>query len=354
MLRLENTTAQARSDMIRNQYLTARATEARLVAERDNKETVTFPAEVASLEATDPKIKEIIDTQRRLFETRREALKGEIGVLNQKIAQSDQEIRGLREQAAAATSQINLLNEEISVVQGLLAKGNALKPRLLALQRSQAELLGQRGQAQAMVSRANQTINEAKITIINKRTEYLNSAVAELKETQSQLSDLQEQGLAAGDVVRRIEVKAPITGTVTGLAVHTIGGVVKPGETLMALVPTGDKLIVEARVAPQDIDVVTTGLNAQVRLTAFHIRYLRPVEGTVVTVSADRFEDERTGEGYYTARVEIPQSELKDVGDLKLTPGMPAEVLIVTGSRTMLSYLVRPIRDSFGHAFHEQ
>lgn len=354
LLRLDNTTVDARNELIRGQYLTARATEARLMAERDNKDSVTFPAELTSLEATDPKVREIMDTQRRLFTTRRDALTGQIDVLNQKIAQSDQEIRGYREQAHAASTQIGLLNEEISVVQGLLAKGNALRPRLLALQRSQAELMGQRGQAQAMISRANQTINEAKITILNQRTDYVNSANTELKEVQSQLSDLTEQGKAAGDVARRVEVKAPLAGIVTGLAVHTIGGVVQPGETLMTLVPSGDKLIVEARVNPTDIDVVQPGLKAQVRLTAFHIRSMRPVEGTVTTISADRFENEQTGEAYYLARIEIPQQELNDVGDLKLTAGMPAEALIVTGSRTMLSYLVRPIRESFGHAFHEQ
>lgn len=354
LLRMDPTNAQARSDLIKNQLITARAAEARLIAERDDKPTITFPTELASVEASYPKLREILDTQRRLFSTRREALEGQVSVLNQKIAQSGEEIRGLREQVNAANAQIGLLNEEISVVRGLLAKGNALKPRLLALERSQAELLGQRGQAQAMISRANQTINEAKITIINTRTDYLNKVVAELKETQTNLSDLTEQGRSASYVAERIEIKAPITGTVTGLQVHTIGGVVQPGATLMSLVPTGEKLIVEARVSPQDIDVVHAGLEAQVRLTAFHMRYLRPVKGTVTTVSADRFDDERTGMGFYTARIEIPQSELVDLGNLKLTPGMPAETLIVTGQRTMLSYLVRPIRESFGHAFHEQ
>lgn len=354
LLRLENTTAEARAGLIRGQYLSARGTEARLIAERDNRDSITFPEELTKLETTDAQVKEIIDTQRRLFDTRRQALKGSNEVMQQKMAQSEQEIRGYREQVNASTSQINLLGEEITVVQDLLAKGNALRPRLLALQRSQADLMGQRGQAQAMISRASQTINESRINILNQKNEYVNRANSELKDVQSQLSDLSEQTLAASDVVRRVEVKAPLAGTVTGLAVHTVGGVVQPGQTLMTLVPADDKLIVEARINPTDIDSVRPGLGAQVRLTAFHMRSLRPVEGTVTTVSADRFDNERTGEAYYTARVEIPQSELKDVGDLKLTAGMPAEVLIVTGSRTMLSYLVRPIRESFGHAFHEE
>lgn len=354
LVRMDPTSAETRSGSVRGQYIAARAAEARLLAERDKKDTVVFADEMVKLEATDAQVRENMDAQRRLFQTRREGLEGQISVLNQKIAQSSEEIRGLREQASAANAQIAFLDEEIATVQTLLAKGIANKPRLLALQRQQAELVGQRGQAQAMVSRANQTINEAKIAILNQRTEFLNSVIAELKETQVQVATLGEQLRASSDIVRRVEVTAPIDGIVTGLAVHTVGGVIQPGDTLMALVPTGDRLIVEAQVSPQDIDVVHEGLEARVRLTAFKTRYMRPVDGKVINVSADRFEDQRTGQGYFLARIEIPAQELEDLGNLTLTPGMPAEALIVTGRRTMLSYLVRPIRDSFGRAFHEQ
>lgn len=354
LVKLDNTSSQARSDLLRGQYIAARASEARLIAERDGKDSLTFPEELTNLQATDAQVQEHTDAQSRLFKTRRESLEGQISVLNQKAAQSNEEIRGLREQANAASRQISLLNEEIDVVRGLLAKGNALKPRLLALERQAADLLGQRGQAQAMISRANQTINEAKISSINLRTEFLNSVVSELKDTQTQLATLTEQLRSSDDIARRVDITAPITGTVTGLQVHTLGGVVKPGDTLMTLIPLDDKLIVEARIQPQDIDLIQAGQKAQVRLTAFNARYMRPVEGTVVNVSADRFDDQRTGEGFFLARIEIPQSELKDLGDIKLTPGMPAETLVLTGRRTMLSYLVRPIRESFGRAFREQ
>lgn len=354
LLRLDSTNAEARNDQVLGQYLAAKATEARLIAERDDKPSIQFPQEYLDTAESDVKVKEALDTQRRLFNARRESLEGQISVLNQKIAQSGEEIRGLRDQITAANSQIDLLQQEITVVENLLKSGNALKTRLLALQRQQASLVGQRGQAQAMVSRANQTINESKISIINQRTEFLNKVVAELKETQVQLSTLEEQWRASADVARRVEITAPIPGIVTALTVHTVGGVVKPGETLLTLVPTEDRLVIEAHVAPQDIDVVHAGLKAQVRLTSFSMRYLRPVEGTVINVSADRFDDAQARESYFLARIEIPQSELQLLGDLKLTAGMPAETLIVTGRRTMLSYMIRPIRDSFGHAFHDQ
>ncbi len=366
LIRLDNTSANAKNDMIQAQYFTARAAEARLIAERDNKESVTFPPELTGAESSYPQLHDIMDTQRRLFTAHHDAMTGQIGVLNQKIAQSSDEAHGYREQVAADNAQIKLLDDEITTVQGLLAQGNALRPRLLSLQRSQADLLGQRGQAEAMASRAEQSINEAKINIINQKTTYLNNAVSDLKTTQTQLSDLTEQGRAAGDVARRIEIDAPITGTVTGLAVHTVGGVVQPGQTLMNIVPSNDKLIVEAHVSPLDIESIHAGMPAQVRLMSLHQRTTRPLQGTVTTISADRFDDmqqqaPQKGEvaspaaaSYYLARIEIPQSEIAMLGEVKLVPGMPAEALIITGSRTLISYLVRPIRESFGHAFHQE
>lgn len=354
LVRLDNTNAAARQGMLKGQYLSAKATEARLLAERDKAESITFPEVLLKDEATDEEVRKNLDAQRRLFDTRKETVQGQIDVLTQKARQSEEEIGGYRQQISSANRQLELLNEEIATVRTLVAKGNAVKPRQLALERQAAELQGQRGQAQAMVSRASQTINEAKITILNQRTEFLNSVLAELKDVQLRLSDLEQQTSASDDVVRRIEIKAPLTGQITALKANTIGGVVRPGDTIMTLVPSNEKLIVEARINPQDIDVVHSGLPARVRLSAYSARYIPPVEGTVVTVSADRFDDVNTGMSYFLARIEIPPEEMDALEGVKLTPGMPAEALIVTGYRTMLSYLLHPIRDSFGRAFREQ
>jgi len=355
LVRLDSTNAEARNEQLRGQWLTAKATEARLLAERDAAANVEFPEEITTLEATDEKIAKGLDAQRRLFKTRRENMQGEESVMRQKIRQSDEEINGLRQQVSSAAQQIALLDEEISVVQQLLSKGNAVKPRLLALQRQAAELQGRRGQAQAMISRANQTISEAKIAIVNQHTEFLNSVVNELKDTQLQLSNLDEQMRSSADIVRRIEITAPIAGQVNGLKIFTIGGVIQPGDTLMSIVPIGEKLVVDARIAPTDIDIVRSGLQANVKISVVDSRRLRPLSGEVVTVSADRFEDQQRGESFYIARVEIPQKELEaKLQGFELTAGMPAEVLIVTGERTMLSYLTRPIRESFGRAFRQE
>ena len=355
LVRLDATTAKAKSEQVLGQYLAAKATESRLIAERDGKASITFPDEYLRQENANSKVKDALDTQRRLFTTRRDALQGQISVLNQKAAQSGEEIRGLKEQVTSANTQIGLLNQEITTVQGLLASGNALRPRLLALQRQQADMMGRRGESQAQISRAMQGINESKISILNVKNDFLNKVAAELKDTQVLLSSLEEQARSTTDIARRVEVTAPTAGIITSLNIHTIGGVVGAGAVMMYLIPTEDKLIVEAHVSPQDVDAVHAGLLAQVRLTAFKSRYLHPVEGKVETISADRVDDKNTQQSYYVARIEIPQSELATLGkNIKLTSGMPADVLIVTGSRTMLSYIMRPIRESFGHAFHDQ
>ena len=355
LVKMDATTAEARNEQLRNQWLNAKATEARLLAERDELITITFPEELLELEGKDEKITKSLDAQRRLFNTRRDNMQGELDVLNQKVRQSEEEIVGLKRQISSASRQISLLNDEISVVDALVKKGNATRPRLLALQRQSAQIEGQRGQSQALVSRAEQTINEARIAMLNRGTEFLNSVVAELKETQQEIGTLAEQMRASADIVRRIEVTAPISGQVTGLQVFTETGVIQPGQVLMAIVPLDEALVVEARINPNDIDIVRPGLESHVRITVVDTRQIKPLKGEVVVVSADRFDDQQTGEAYYQARINIPAEEIQDkLGDFELTAGMPTEVLIVTGSRTMLSYLTRPIRDSFGRAFRQE
>lgn len=354
LVRLDPTSANARQDLIYGQWMAAKATESRLLAERDGATAITFPQALLEQAATMTDVAAAIDAQERLFVSRREAVSGQLSVLDQKAAQSIEEISGLQQQADSASSQIALLNEEISTVRNLIASGNAVRPRLLALERQAAALVGQRGQALAMASRAKQTINEARIEKMNLKNDFMNKVVAELKETQVQLGTLEEQQRTSDDVAKRIEITSPITGQITGLRVFTKGGVIKPGDTMMSVVPTGDKLTIEARVSPFDIDVVHQGLKAQVRFNGLSSRKFHPVEGEVTTVSADRFDDQATGEAFYVAKIDIPASELEYLKEVVLTPGMPADVLIVTGSRTMLSYLFKPINDSFSKAFRQE
>jgi HlyD family type I secretion membrane fusion protein len=354
LVRLDATTANSKRDVQRSQYIAVRAGEARLIAERDGLDAITFPQELMALEGKDAEVTEQMDTQRRLFATRKANLKEQMDALQQRINQGQEEIGGLRQQVSAAGEQLRLLNEEIAMVQSLVNSGNAVRSRLLALQRSAAQIGGMRGEAMASIGRANQQINESRVNLANKKTEYMNQVINDLRDAQVQSANLGEQLRSAQAIAQRIDITAPLSGQVVGLNIHTVGGVIAPGEKLMDIVPTGDKLVIEAMVNPQDIDQVHVGLKSRVRLTAYKQRKIHPVEGTVTTVSADRFDEPENNRSFYKARIEIPAEEMADMKNVELTPGMPAEVLIVTGSRTMLSYLLDPIRYGFGRAFREE
>ena len=254
----------------------------------------------------------------------------------------------------SADDQIKFLNEEIKTVRILLEQGNANKPRLLALQRAKAQLEGQRGENQAQIARAEQLVAETELSVKNQQNDFQNKVATDLKDTQMQLGDLGERVRASKDVMNRVVITSPVTGIVTALGVHTKGGVIAPGAKIMDIVPIGDKLIVEAKVSPQDIDVVHANMKAQVRLTAFKSRNVPPVEGTVENVSPDRFVDERSGISYFIARIEIPKENIDKLKNVELSSGMPADVMIVTGTRTLLQYILSPISDSFHAAFREQ
>ncbi len=353
LIRLNETAARARLDLFGKQYQTARATEARLIAERDGLSSISFPDELLNPAKSTQTLKEILTSQERLFESRRASMQGQKKVLEQKKIQFREEIVGLEAQIQSASEQIALLNEEIGAVRKLLRQGNAQKPRLLALQRQQASLKGQRGDFKARISRAEQSIAEADIQIINGRNEFANQVATEMRDSVDRIADLQERLKASSDIIDRIVVTAPLSGVVTALQTHTIGGVIRPGDTIMEIVPI-DELLVEAQVSPQDIDVVRLGLEARVMLSAYAARRVPPVAGKVVHVSPDRFEDERNGMPYYKARIRVDEKDLETHEEIELQPGMPADALIVTGERSVLSYLMTPITDSFRKAFREE
>lgn len=353
LVRLDDTAAKARLDLYRAQSIAARALTSRLLAERDNKTKIEFPDDLLAERESNPIVQENLDSQRRLFKTRRKNLEGKLAVMNQKVEQYKEEIEGLKSQKESATEQIKLLADELGGVRQLYKQKLVPKARLLALERTSSALAGQRGEYIAKISQAQQAIAESEISMINLKNEFLNEVVSDLKDAQVQVANLEEQMRASADTVSRIIIPAPIGGQVTGLKVHTIGGVIAPGEKLLDIVPKDDKLIVEVKLSTQDIDVVRPDLDAQVRLAAYRSRYVPPLHGKVVYVSADSFVEERSGIPYYTARIEIDLDQLKNLENVKLYPGMPTEAMIVTGSRSFLSYLLDPIKQSMNRAFRE-
>jgi HlyD family type I secretion membrane fusion protein len=353
LLRLDRTRSQATYDVLLGQYRAVLALENRLTAERDGLAIIAFADELTSA-ASNPDVAKILVGQTRLFEARRTTVEGQIDILRQSINELREEIRGLQAQQEAQAEQITLLREEYESVKRLYEKGLDKKPRILALQRAMAKLKGEEGEYDASVARARQAIGEAELRIINVQNTFQHEVVAELREAQRDLAELRDKIRAQEDVLRRMAVAAPQAGVVVALRFHTRGGVIAPGDAILEIVPSEDKLSIEARVHSDDIDVVRPGLEAQVRLSAFRRRTTPTVAGVVTRVSADRFEDERTGMPFYLARVEVDSDELSALEDVKLYPGMPAEVMVTTGERLALDYLLSPITDSIHRAFREQ
>lgn len=353
LVRLHETASKARLESLKNQHFAARAAEARLVAERDGLDAPDFSRMPSKSKEPDADEREVLANQQQIFNAHASAFRSQVSIIEQKIEEHKKEIEGLSEQVKAETRQIALLDEEIEPVRRLLEKGYSSKPRLIALQREAEQLRGMRGQNIASIAQARQAIDEAKLQIIGLKEQRMADTVKELKDTQLQIADLEEQIRTSADIHDRVLVASPLDGYVTGLNIHTIGGVISPGEKLMDIVPTGDRLIIEAQVAPHDIHAVHPGLIAHVRLTAYKTRHMPTVDGKVITVSADRISDPRTGNSYYLARIEADPDQLKKLEHVTLTPGMPADVLIVTGSRTLMAYLFDPITETMHKAFRE-
>lgn len=348
---LDQTRPKASLEVLRAQFVALVAQEARLIAERDGRRTIAFPAGL--VEPGDVEGGKVLTGQTGIFEARIESLNSQSAILDQRIAQFRAEIRGLQAEMSAQSTQIALIEEEIDAAETLMAKGLQRKPRLLELKRRRVEIEGARAQNQATVARVEQNITEADMQIKDLSKSRHSEVVQELREVQTRLADVRERVAAAQDVLNRTSIVAPTSGEVVDLRIHTPGAVIGPGEPIMDIVPTAGDLVIEARVSPTDIDIVHPGLPAQVRFTAFNQRTTPVLDAVVQRISADILSDERSGETFYSARVLIdPDTEIPD--GLDLYPGMPVEVLIVTGSRTVLEYLAQPISETFSRSMREQ
>lgn len=353
VVRLDDTRARATYDLLQGQYRAALALEARLVAERDGADRIDFPPDLMEVARQDPKVAQIVVAQNNIFEARRSTLEGQIKILQQRIAQAREEIAGLEAQEKSEARQLALIDEELVDVEQLVEKGLQRKPHLLALKRTKAAIEGSRGEHLAEIARARQKIGEATLAILDLKNQKLNAVVDGLREAQERIADLTERVRAAEDILVRTTIRAPQSGVIVGSKVHTVGGVIEPGLPLMEIVPQNDKLIVETKVRPEDIDSVHTGLPAHVRLSGLNRRTTPSIDGEVVYVSADRLSDPETGIGYFRADVEVEAASVDALG-ITLTPGMPAQVLIITGERTAFDYLISPLADRFASAFKEE
>lgn len=351
---LDDTQARAQLEIVRSQLIAYRLNEARLLAERDGTSEVAFPQDLLELAKTDPKVDELLQGQIKSFDARLGDLNSRVKLLDEKISQLNQQIRDSDAQEKILLRRIDLFSDELNGLRSLLDKGLGDKVRLRALERDKAEVEGILSDVRARRSQAKLQISEAKLQITQTRQEFVKNVVAELNETQVKIGDSQERERALADTLRRTEVLAPVSGRVVALDVHTEGAVLPPGGKIMDIVPQAETLLVDAHVSPADVDKVVPGLVSRVRFTAFNQRTTPTALGKVLSISADRLTDPTTNMPYYLARIQISPEEMATLKGLELIPGMPADVMIVTGERTVLDYMLRPLLDALARSFKEE
>ncbi len=351
LLTLDGTENKAQLEIARGQFITLGAQVARLEAERDGAKNIKYPASLE--DTTDERIAEAKKTEGQLFLARKNAHEGEMAVLTQRIGQLSSKVQGYKSQKIRKEELVASYAEEAKDLKELLAEGFADKQRLRDTERNFMLNSGEVSALSSEVASSEIQIGETKLEILQLEKKFQEEVSTKLSEAQTNLYDVTQRMLATRDKVTRIDIKAPVAGRVMGMGIHTVGGVVLPGHPILDIVPQKEELIIDAKVSPLDIDRVSVGLIAEVRFTAF-TQALTPVtEGKVINLSADSLIEEKTGAPYYQAHIELTPESLKKMSHLELVPGMPVEVLIKTGERTVFEYLTKPIRNAFARAFIE-
>ncbi|MER8921120.1 HlyD family type I secretion periplasmic adaptor subunit [Mesorhizobium sp. M0802] len=353
LVRLDETTTRANLAIVSKGLDEFYARLARLEAERDGKDTISFP-DVLTSRRDEAGVAASMAGEQSLFDFRHQARSGQRSQLRERIAQLTQESAGLTEQLQAKRREIELIQIELEGVRSLWHRKLIGIDRMTSLERDAVRLEGEHGQLTAGIAQVKGKASEIELQIIQIDQDLRSEVATDLRDTQGKISEFVERKVAAEDQLKRIDLRSPQDGVVLQLAVHTIGGVITPGEQVMQIVPVTDDLTVEAHIAPQDIDQVTMGQNAILRLSAFNRQTTPELTGTLSRISADLTIEERTGAAFYVARVTLPKTEVAKLRGLALAPGMPAEVFFPTGDRTMLSYLVKPMSDQIQKAFREE
>jgi HlyD family type I secretion membrane fusion protein len=350
---LDDAQAKANLGILRGEVDSLTAQEARLTAERDGKDHVEFPPELKA-RSSDQTAAEAMRGEQEAFVSRKAALEQQVGVLGQRTGENWRMIAGLRNQLEAVQHQKQLVEQEVASVDALYKQGLATLPRLLALQRQAADLNGQEGQISEKIAQVKLSSGENTIQISRVRQEQLSQIVQDLREVQTKRYQALDRLHAAEDMLKHTKMTSPVTGTVVSLSVHTVGAVIKPGETVMEVVPRNDSMEIEAQIRPEDVDDLYVGIPARINFSAYKQRSLPLIMGKLETLSADRLTDPRTGQGYFSIMVSVNGDELKDYPDVRLMPGLPVEVEIATGSRTALQYLFSPITRAMRHGMRER
>lgn len=355
LLQLDATLLRSRLNVIEGQYFEQTARAARLAAERDNLETTTFPDELVSTATSRPDLAELIAGQTRLFTSRRDTLATQVGQLRKRMGQIDAQIGGLRAQEDALEQQLRLIREELTNQKALLNKGLTQASRVLALQREEASLSGQIGRLVASRAEAEGRVTEIELQITQLSAQRREEAISQLRDLETTRLDLAEQRISLREQLSRLDIRAPVSGIVHGMNVFAERSVLRPADPIMYLVPQDRPLLIAAQVDPIHVDQVHVGQPVRLQFAAFSSRTTPELNGTVVTLSPDAFQDDTTGLSYYRAEVHLDPGEADKLPNgATLLPGMPVTGFIRTEDRTPLAYLVEPFTSYFDKAFRDR
>jgi len=353
VVRLDDTVTKANLAIVTKNLNGLLARGARLQAEQQGLDKIVFPPALLD-HLDDPDVKDVMASETKLFDVRTTGRSGQKEQLRERVTQLKEEIAGLTAQTQAKDQEIALINKELVGVRQLYDQHLVQLTRLTTLERDAARLAGEKAQYVASTAQAKGKITETELQIIQIDKDMVSDVSKDLRETNDKIGEYIERKVTAQDQLRRVDIRAPQDGVVEQSTVHTVGGVIQAGDAIMMIVPQADDLQVEAKVNPQDIDKLQIGERTLLRLSAFNQRTTPELNGEVIRVSPDVNTDQRSGQSYYTIRVSLPPDEVAKLGEVKLIPGMPVEAFVQTGDRTMMSYLVKPLKDQLMRAFRER
>lgn len=353
LLRLDDTFLSSEQTIVESQLFDLLARRARLEAERDGLTSEELAARLAEVQKEYDIDPDLIAGQQNLFDARLETLSKQDEQLRKQLVQIESEIAGTQAQLVSLRRQTELIDAELKDQQSLLSRGLTQNSRVLALQREEASLTGEIGKLEASVARLKGQIASTEIKIVELTATRREEAITTLRDVQAQVAELWERRLSLAERLARLEIRAPVSGTVYGSQVFALQSVIQPGEPMMYVVPQDTPLLVAARVDAIHVDQLHVGQSVALRFPAFNQRETPELEGQVNNVSADTFTDEQSGFTFYRAEVVLNDGEIDRLNGQELLPGMPVETLIKTDERTPLSYLVKPMADYFNRAFRE-
>ncbi|MBL8526538.1 MAG: HlyD family type I secretion periplasmic adaptor subunit [Burkholderiales bacterium] len=352
LIELDSVAMRSRAEQLQLQVDSLSATEARLLAEEKNQATIELPGDLQGRQS-EPAVADILRGQREIFRSRSEARRMRVAASNGEIEQLKEQIRGLEAQQASSMAQLASVQDELKGLKRLFKEGFGWESRIRAFEREAEKLQGEAAKASAEKAAALARIQKTRADMARTEQEFIESTAGQRQETLRQLHDAEQQLRSVADGLQRLAITAPYQGRVLNLKKNAVGGVVAPGESLMDIVPLDERLIADVRISPQDVDQVEIGQRAEVLFPTLNKRQTPVLAGEVALVSADRLMDTATNQPYYLARVMITEPTHDKLGAVALKPGLPVEVHVQTGSRSALSYLLKPLTDSIRRGMTE-